>query len=56
MKFLHCVKSLLGVLFACIGLMVSMPATAQEKNIQSVKVAAASDLKFAMEELASQYE
>ena len=56
MKFLPCVKSLLGVLLACTGLMVSMPATAQEKNIQSVKVAAASDLKFAMEELAAQYE
>ena len=56
MKFLPCVKSLLGVLFACTGLMVSMPAIAQEKNIQSVKVAAASDLKFAMEELAAQYE
>ena len=53
MPYVNCV---FGLLLACLGVCASLPAMAQEKNVQTVKVAAASDLKFAMEELAAQYE
>lgn len=45
-----------ALVLACLSVCASVPATAQEKNVPSVKVAAASDLKFALEELAAQYE
>ena len=53
MPYVNCV---FGLLLPGLGVCASLPAMAQEKNIQTVKVAAASDLKFAMEELAAQYE